>query len=678
MNLLTSVQTALNTTSTSIQTEVNLQVAIARDSIGVTQAAQALSNQMISLLPRVVLNKDVSISFKDNRDEYVSVQKDLNDIMWLIALQSTLQTGSVSITGLVALYAAWAKAEMSAEWSYDSIAPISKRFITSMINEGIISSKMQAREIAGQTRKVFVLTPATELEMTDMVEELREAVAMKCKPLTNQPVDWIDNNTGIADNAKIQLIKGSKQQQISAPVLSAVNKLQAVKFTVSPAMVDAAYMILDNMADYNVTAEDARMYQAIIDCSGTSVHFPVTMDKRGRMYYRGGVVSPQGADFCKAAFQFTDSVLLGDTGFDAIAIHCANACGMDKVSLNDRIEWTQANIDSGLFATITDFEDVIQTFPNADTFQATVAILEINRILALDIDPATVASTLVCHQDGTCNGLQHMAAITGNRETAISVNCVASTWSDAPSDIYGIISTQATVITSGAVQALIKKYGRDMAKGPVMIVGYGAGKDTVIRTTMKFLAKKGENAELGVEIGEAYMEAINIKAAAVKSFTASLKSRMEIAVQSGLTSAQWMTADGFVCDIEYMDIEAFRVRAGGFNAVKAHAVGELDVIKTIGAMAPNLIHSVDAAHLRMVVNECNHNLVTVHDSIGSHAGTYFATAQSIRTQFVMVHKFDIMTELTNNIGARPINFIGKRRADGYNASEAMQSTYIFS
>ena len=363
-----------------------------------------------------------------------------------------------------------------------------------------------------------------ETEIQDTVDVLREAASMKCIPLRNQPTDWTDANNGIGEGARIKLIRGGNQQTIAQPVLDAVNKLQAVKFTVAQSMLDAARLMLDNQAEYDVTVEDLRVYQEIRKYAKGGVHFPVTMDKRGRMYYRGGLITPQGTDFCKAAFQFAESKPLGERGFEAIAIHTANVCGMDKVSINDRIEWVQSNINSGTFQAINDFEDVIQAFPKADTFQATVAILEINRIIALGINAAEVESNLVCHQDGTCNGLQHMAAITGSRTTAESVNCVASTADDAPSDIYGIIAQAAAEMATGEALKLLQKYGRSMAKNPVMIVGYGAGEDTVKQNTVSFLKKHGEDTTLGDEIGELYMAAIADKAAAVKSFTSAITS----------------------------------------------------------------------------------------------------------------------------------------------------------
>ncbi len=271
-----------------------------------------------------------------------------------------------------------------------------------------------------------------------------------------------------------------------------------------------------------------------------------------------------------------------------------------------------------------------------------------------------------------------MAAITGSRTTAESVNCVASTANDVPSDIYGIIAQAAAELATGDALELIQKYGRSMAKKPVMIVGYGASEDTVKYETTLFLEKHGEASKLGDAIGALYMAAIADKAAAVKSFTSAITSRMEDAITAGMTNAEWVTADGFVASITYTDIEEHRVRAGNWNCIKQHSTSKLNEVKTRGAMAPNLIHSVDATHLRMVINTCDFELVTVHDSIGSHACDFFETATAIREQFVEVHKYDIVADLTQSMNVEPINFIAKRRANSYDAREALQSTYIFS
>jgi len=52
-------------------------------------------------------------------------------------------------------------------------------------------------------------------------------------------------------------------------------------------------------------------------------------------------------------------------------------------------------------------------------------------------DPTTYVSSLPVHQDGTCNGLQHYAALGGDAIGAQQVNLAAG---DRPSDVYTHIS----------------------------------------------------------------------------------------------------------------------------------------------------------------------------------------------------------------------------------------------
>jgi DNA-directed RNA polymerase len=62
--------------------------------------------------------------------------------------------------------------------------------------------------------------------------------------------------------------------------------------------------------------------------------------------------------------------------------------------------------------------------------------MELNKALELE-DPTTYVCSLPVHQDGTCNGLQHYAALGGDTKGAQQVNLLAS---DRPSDVYTHIS----------------------------------------------------------------------------------------------------------------------------------------------------------------------------------------------------------------------------------------------
>ena len=54
-------------------------------------------------------------------------------------------------------------------------------------------------------------------------------------------------------------------------------------------------------------------------------------------------------------------------------------------------------------------------------------------------NPTAYLSSLPVHQDGTCNGLQHYAALGGDDQGARQVNLAAA---DRPSDVYTHVSSE--------------------------------------------------------------------------------------------------------------------------------------------------------------------------------------------------------------------------------------------
>lgn len=671
------VEVMNNIMQSGIESEVNRLRDEANNRVGAREAARRFINANLATMPELVKG-NFFIKYKDDRDQDAVKEQAKNHALWCIALQTTIEVGHTSYDLLCQIMRDWSKETLGVEWSKESAKGVAKKYVQSMQQLGILSEKLDKMEYTdsdGNVREGVVvrLSQAFNQSVNELVQDLREETHMVCKPLRNVPLDWVSNSKGVGTLANLRLIKGRKTKGAIAPaVLEAVNRLQGVAFTMAESMVDAAYDMLDNQHEYKSTEEELRMYREVIAMENGTFYFPVTMDTRGRIYYRGGLLSPQGTDYCKALFQFAQSRALGDDGELAIKVHLANQLGKDKESISDRIAFIDKKHD--LLMSITDHQMVRETFKGASVFQATVAIMEYQKMCKSENRKA-FRSNLVCHQDGTCNGLQHMAAITKNRATAITVNCVASSYDDKPTDVYGLMAQSAAeVLERGELYELVLKYGRDMAKNPVMITGYGAGETTIIGNTAKYLAAKGEKTSLAEGIGKAYISAIEKNAGAVKALTEALKARVGQAMDKGMEKFQWVTADGFVACTEYRDDEVNRIRAGVFNALvpNMHPT-PLDDVKTVGAMSPNFIHSIDATHLRMVVNACDHELVTVHDSIGSHAATYFKTGQAIRETFVKVHEYDALGNLCENMGVRKPIFRGD-----YNAKEALESAYIFS
>lgn len=681
---ITAVASAV---SQGIQAEIEGCLEMAKLRIGSREVAREYVNTHIRSMP-VLIQGEHTFRFKDSRGQVKFKTQAKNDTVWCVVLQLVIESQYTIGSNLAAGLREWATESqiLSKPWDEKASERVANGFIRAMQSVGILDEAKTEVEYFGEgVTPMLAMAYKVSGDFLQNVyapieRALMDKARMQCKPLFHQPEDWTGLKDGIGKVANMRLVNSMYAKTPPKPVLNAVNKLQRVLFVVTDCIADAAQDLFDNGAF--ITEKEIgmkRVLSEIIQYRGQQVHFPITLDWRGRMYYRGGELSPQGSDICKAAFQFATPELLGERGLDAICIHLANCLGYDKLSMNDRLAAVRSHLDAGDFDSIECYYDVEELFPKSDTAQALVAILDLKRILndiESGVQPRDCWSALVCHQDGTCNGLQHMAAITSNRQTAEAVNCVHSTEDDAPLDIYGMVAEFAASSVIGDAADLMLKYGRSMAKNPVMVTGYGAGEQTVIRGVREFLLENHEDTSCAKEIGKAYMAAINTHANAVSSLTNAIKSRMEFALDHGGQSRfKWTTADGFVCDMEYHDDEHKHVRAGNFQAIdKTDETTVVDEIKTVGAMAPNFIHSIDATHLRMVVNACDWDLVTVHDSIGSRPCNFFDTNVIIRQQFVEVHQYDAMDNLCKNItGARAPRFRGD-----YNVTEALCATYIFS
>lgn len=599
-------------------------------------------------------------------------------------------------------------AEQANEWAMTLIRSLQGKGVLSTDivkrSEAVIDAKgnqvMKGGEQQFFTGRFYALTLEFKMYLEGLTKSLQDAAVMTCRPMTHVPQPWTAPNKGVGPHCGLKLIKAKFQpHSVAKPVLNAVNKLQEVRFVISEVIAQAARdmracdnantrEMVDLFKDKELTNEEFDKYAMLSEMGGEEVSFPITMDGRGRMYYRGGILTPQGTDLCKAAFQFARSVPLGKTGLKAVYIQTANAFGQDKISIRDRVEWVTRNL--AVIMRCTSHWNVRKNFKGADVFQALAAASELRKIhewTKAGNSAQTFKSNLVCHQDGTCNGLQHSAAITKDRATAIAVNCTESTAFDIPNDVYDLVSQAAIKASEGDVAVLLAKYGRDLTKGPVMIGSYGAGSDTIIQNVINFLKKKSNEGsdENGAEVGAAVVEAMTLVAGGVSDLTTSIKDAVKARLVEMQADAEgdmikvnpnfkWKTADGFIASTEYRLEELFRVREGK-HAIRVRGQGkaQIDLVKTVYSMSPNLVHSIDAAHARMVVNHCDHDLVTVHDSIGSHAGTYFATAKAIRQEFVNVHNYDALGNLCENLKQSRPQFDGD-----YEVAEALKSTYIFS
>ena len=90
-------------------------------------------------------------------------------------------------------------------------------------------------------------------------------------------------------------------------------------------------------------------------------------------------------------------------------------------------------------------------------------------------DPLSYEGALPVHQDGTCNGLQHYAALGGDAQGAQQVNLGVT---DRPSDVYTHVATM--------VEAVLAKDAEAGNPAAIMLKGKIARK--VVKQTVSVLS----------------------------------------------------------------------------------------------------------------------------------------------------------------------------------------------
>lgn len=135
---------------------------------------------------------------------------------------------------------------------------------------------------------------------------------------------------------------------------------------------------------------------------------------------------------CRGLLTFGEAKALGEKGLRWLKIHIANLYGFDKAAFDERVKWVDDHMDQIREAATKPLDGSRWWLSAGDPWQFLAASMELCAAYASD-DPHTYESSLPVHQDGTCNGLQHYAALGGDVQGAQQVNLVAG---DKPSDVY--------------------------------------------------------------------------------------------------------------------------------------------------------------------------------------------------------------------------------------------------
>ncbi|GAB7343249.1 hypothetical protein MBLNU457_1307t1 [Dothideomycetes sp. NU457] len=440
------------------------------------------------------------------------------------------------------------------------------------------------------------------------------------------------------------------------------------------------------------------------------IYFPHNIDFRGRAYPIPPYLNHMGADNVRGLMLFATGKELGSQGLRWLKIHLANVFGYDKASLQERENFVMEHIDDIYDSANNPLTGRRWWLQSEDAFQTLAACTELKDALQSP-DPEKFVSHLPIHQDGTCNGLQHYAALGGDEVGARQVNLVPG---DRPADVYSAVmdAVKASVEEDynndhPVAKVLHGRITRKVVKQPVMtnvygVTYYGAKQQVkkqieelfpeivrsqeVNHTTLSaYVAKKifqslgemfrGAQAiqdwlgvcadRISTSVSPEQLEALGKPAPPKKK-----DARLTAAANAPTSQSREQQAKGlfkssviWTTPLRLPVVQPYRASSSRevstvMQSLSIQEPRNWDPIskrRQLQGFPPNFIHSLDATHMMLSAlksHEKGMTFASIHDSFWTHACDIDNLSELLRDAFVHMHSEDVVGRLREEMLAR--------------------------
>lgn len=438
--------------------------------------------------------------------------------------------------------------------------------------------------------------------------------------------------------------------------------------------------------DSNYKLEIARAFL------GEKFYFPHNLDFRGRAYPLSPHFNHLGNDMSRGLLLFWNGKRLGPEGLKWLKVHLSNLFGYDKASLLERVQFADEHMEDIRQSAEDPLREGSWWMQAEKPWQILATCMELNEALKLE-NPEDFISHQPIHQDGTCNGLQHYAALGGDIDGATQVNLVPN---DRPQDVYAhvaklVVARLENAAAKGDEPAIIlkDKITRKVVKQTVMTNVYGV---TYVGATFqidKQLSNIFEDRKYSLELSkyltkhvfgavrELFQGAHLIQdwlGECAKRISKSIRSDVnEKSFKNGnrpdfMTSVIWTTPLGLPIVQPYRETSKKQVTTNlqtvfisdpfGVNPVNAR--------RQKAGFPPNFIHSLDASHMLLSAAECGKNnldFASVHDSYWTHACDVDKMNVFLREQFIKLHEVDLIERVKDEFDERYKNYVQIARVE---------------
>ncbi|XP_054548973.1 DNA-directed RNA polymerase, mitochondrial isoform X2 [Talpa occidentalis] len=386
---------------------------------------------------------------------------------------------------------------------------------------------------------------------------------------------------------------------------------------------------------------------------------PHNMDFRGRTYPCPPHFNHLGSDLARALLEFAEGRPLGPHGLDWLKIHLVNLTGLKKhESLQGRLAFANEKMEDVLDSADQPMTGRKWWMEADEPWQALACCMEIARAVRAP-DPAAYVSHFPIHQDGSCNGLQHYAALGRDSMGAAAVNLMPS---DLPQDVYSGVADQVEVFRRQdaeqgvqVAQTLEGFISRKVVKQTVMTVVYGVtryGGRLQIEKRLRELDSFPQECvwEASHYLVRQVFNSLQEMFSGSRAIQHWLTEAARLIAQSG-SAVEWVTPLGIpVVQPYHLDCKV--LVNGGMQTLTLSSSGDTsqpNTLKQKNGFPPNFIHSLDSSHMMLTALHCYRKgltFVSVHDCFWTHAADVPVMNQVCREQFFRLHSHPILQDLS--------------------------------
>ena len=402
-------------------------------------------------------------------------------------------------------------------------------------------------------------------------------------------------------------------------------------------------------------------------------YLPTFADFRGRIYTLSNYLSYQGDDLSRSLLLFKDknNESLSNEGYKYLLFYFANLAGHSNLSYEERVNWSENNIMKLYKNYIEDKNkfnsNYLTTLKEPLQFLSIMfAIIKVIKAISkgLSQDQKIIINNPILF-DASCNGIQHLSALTRELDMAINTNLVSLPNSkDIPKDFYIFAAkfVQKEIDLSNIENIRKIKINRKFIKKSVMTIPYNISLYGV-KEQMKehFSVYKEQNKKMYKvpkelthnneclylypsevsKLGEIVYNGLIDNLPSLKLLNKYLDDLITILLKLN-SPIIWITPAGLKISLSNIKFKKERTTSSlipyGKPVTISIPTNKLNTRKIKTSFMPNLVHSLDASNIHLMCkNLTGIPIYTIHDCFASTCNNMSIIENKVKTSFIEIY-----------------------------------------